>query len=472
MNTSVKGRLHMRSVAKQVLACLLMSVVVWAQPEAFQERVILISASVGYEIDPAEREKYDLFPEARGFLEAEVVKKLDGYRLRTLLRRDRDRILEQTPLTDSDLAQLRATIDEVDQAIRGGTRLAEATQWEKEGRLRLATDGFLYGMWLYGPGSTRLLGLDGRAAAGVRLLVTGGSFAVVLQNTQDFRLGYGRSKLLQWGNYAGSFYGVGIPALFNAESDKVYFASAMTLTPIGGYLAHRLSEGRHIGKGESDLTTTGMWVGALYGMAVPFLIDVSENKTGLKIYLAAAMAGVPIGGWTTNRFVRGRPINRGRAHLISLGGALATTEALTVVNLVDNGEHPRLYVTAAMLALPVGARAAYRLTENEDYTLGRARMISVGTYVGNLVGEGVGYTLGVSRDSRMNNVAGTLGATIGLWYTHRATRGWGERVTSVSHDDGLVVSLPRPESLVMLGWLSRGNTSGVAVPVELLRVEF
>ena len=57
MNTSVKGRLHIRSVTKQVLACLLMSVVVWAQPEAFQERVILISASVGYEIDPAEREK-------------------------------------------------------------------------------------------------------------------------------------------------------------------------------------------------------------------------------------------------------------------------------------------------------------------------------------------------------------------------------------------------------------------------------
>lgn len=98
-------------------------------------------------------------------------------------------------------------------------------------------------------------------------------------------------------------------------------------------------------------------------------------------------------------------------------------------------------------------------------------MISVGTYVGALVGEGVGYTLGVSGD-RMSNVAGTLGATLGLWYTHWATRGWGERVTSVSHDDGLVVSLPRPESLVMLGWLSRGNTSGVAVPVELLRVEF
>jgi len=461
-----------RSVTKQILACLLMSAAVWAQVEVFQERVISISASIGYEVDPAEREKYDLFPEARGFLQAEIVEKTDGYWLRMTLRRDRDRILEQTQLTDLDLAHLRAMIDAVDQAVRSGARVSEATQWEKEGRLRLATDGFLYGMWLYGPGSTRLLGLDGRSATGVGLLVTGGSFAMVLQKTRDFRLGYGRSKLLRWGNYAGTFYGVGIPALFGADSDRIYFASAMTLTPLGGYLTHRLSAGHRIGKGESDLTTTGMWVGALYGMALPYLIDVSDqrNSTESKIYLGAAMAGVPIGGWATSRFVRGRPINRGRGHLIFLGGVLAVAEALTVADLVDDGEHPRLYVTAAMLALPVGVRAAYRLTENEDYTLGRARMISVGTYVGGLAGRGVGYTLGVNGD-RVNNVAATLGATFGLWYTHRTTQGWGERVTSVSQDDGLVVSLPSPESLVMLGWLSR-RVAGEAVPMELLRVEF
>jgi hypothetical protein len=449
-----------------------MSAAVWAQVEVFQERVISISASIGYEVDPAEREKYDLFPEARGFLQAEIVEKTDGYWLRMTLRRDRDRILEQTQLTDLDLAHLRAMIDAVDQAVRSGARVSEATQWEKEGRLRLATDGFLYGMWLYGPGSTRLLGLDGRSATGVGLLVTGGSFAMVLQKTRDFRLGYGRSKLLRWGNYAGTFYGVGIPALFGADSDRIYFASAMTLTPLGGYLTHRLSAGHRIGKGESDLTTTGMWVGALYGMALPYLIDVSDqrNSTESKIYLGAAMAGVPIGGWATSRFVRGRPINRGRGHLIFLGGVLAVAEALTVADLVDDGEHPRLYVTAAMLALPVGVRAAYRLTENEDYTLGRARMISVGTYVGGLAGRGVGYTLGVNGD-RVNNVAATLGATFGLWYTHRTTQGWGERVTSVSQDDGLVVSLPSPESLVMLGWLSR-RVAGEAVPMELLRVEF
>ena len=449
-----------------------MSAAVWAQVEVFQERVISISASIGYEVDPAEREKYDLFPEARGFLQAEIVEKTDGYWLRMTLRRDRDRILEQTQLTDLDLAHLRAMIDAVDQAVRSGARVSEATQWEKEGRLRLATDGFLYGMWLYGPGSTRLLGLDGRSATGVGLLVTGGSFAMVLQKTRDFRLGYGRSKLLRWGNYAGTFYGVGIPALFGADSDRIYFASAMTLTPLGGYLTHRLSAGHRIAKGESDLTTTGMWVGALYGMALPYLIDVSDqrNSTESKIYLGAAMAGVPIGGWATSRFVRGRPINRGRGHLIFLGGVLAVAEALTVADLVDDGEHPRLYVTAAMLALPVGVRAAYRLTENEDYTLGRARMISVGTYVGGLAGRGVGYTLGVNGD-RVNNVAATLGATFGLWYTHRTTQGWGERVTSVSQDDGLVVSLPSPESLVMLGWLSR-RVAGEAVPMELLRVEF
>ena len=438
------------------------------------ERVIIITESVGYEIDPAERRKYDLFDEYGGFLDAEVVKSAAQYWMRISYHRDKDRLVELIPLTADELQALRQQIGAVDAQIRTGVRREVATAAEQEGRLRLVTDGFLYGAYLYGFGTTELLGLEGRAATGVGLLITGGSFAATLSATKDYRLGYGRTKLVRWGNFAGTFYGLGIPELLGADDNKVYIASAMVLTPAGGYAAYRLSSNRRINKGEADLITTGMLVGAMYGLAVPYTISLGDMADHQKAYLASSMVGVPIGGWVTSRFVRDRPISRGRAHLISLGGWLGVANALTVIDLIDDEEHERLYVLSAMVGLPAGAYVGYRLSEGKDYTLGRGRMITVGAYAGLLVGQGLIYSAGADSP-KVFRVAGMVGSALGVWFTHGATKGWGERVTrreDASPQD-VTVSLLTPEALFTIGMLQQSGTAdGRAIPIELLRIEF
>ena len=189
------------------------------------------------------------------------------------------------------------------------------------------------------------------------------------------------------------------------------------------------------------------------------------------------MAGVLIGGWVTSRFVRDRQINRGRAHLTSLGGELGIAYAMTVIDLVldvDDREHERLYVLSAMVGLPAGAYMGYRLTESEDYTLGRGRMIMVGAYAGVFVGQGLIYSVGVDSQEAFN-VAGMVGSVLGVWFTHGATKGWGERVTGrkdSSHED-VTVSLLSPEALFTMGMLAHsGSPGGRAIPIELLRIEF
>ena len=57
------------------------------------------------------------------------------------------------------------------------------------------------------------LSLEGRATAGVGLLITGGSFAATLNATKDYRRSYGRTKLVRWGNFAGTFYGLICPPI-------------------------------------------------------------------------------------------------------------------------------------------------------------------------------------------------------------------------------------------------------------------
>ena len=340
----------------------------------------------------------------------------------------------------------------------------------------MMTDVYLYGMSLYGPGTIKLLGLKSRAASGAGLLIAGGAFAGALNATKDYRLGYSRTRLIRWGNYTGTFYGLGIPALFEVDNDNVYIVSAMAMTPAGGYLAHRFSSQRPFEKGQADLITTGGWVGSLYGLAVLYLIDISDLSESAedRVYLASAMAGVPVGVMVTNRLVRNRSISRGRTHLITLGAMLGVSDALTLVDLADDGETPRAYVLSAMVGLPIGGYLGYRFTGTEDYTLGRGRLITVGAYVGAIVGNGILYTAGGGGD-RERNVSLMVGSVVGVWFTHRATRGWGERVThrAAPAQEELTVSLPTPAALLTVGMLARQGGGEYRVPpVELLRVTF
>ena len=464
------------------VGCALLASLLWtpahAQPSA--ERVIAITESVGYEIDPAERERYRLFTDYRGFHMAEIVHSDEQYWLRISYQRDGERMVEQIALGDAELQELRHRIASYDAAIRHDARLAPPTDMESEGRLRLVTDAFLYGTLLYGPGIIVIFDLEG-AEGGVELVAAGGSFAWALKATGDYRLGYGRTRLVRWGNFAGTFYGLGLPALFEADSDKAYAASAMAMTPVGGYLMYRLSAHRRFAKGNADLITTGMAVGGLYGIAATRLIDVSDmsGSDEARVYVAAAMAGVPTGAFVANRLVRDRTIDRGRAHLVMLGAWMGAGYALGLVDLVDDGDHVRPYLLSAMVGLPAGAYLGYRFTGTEEYTLGRGRMISVGAYAGALAGNGLMLTIWTSGTDSVPDgaftVSAILGSALGVWYTHRYTRDWGEHVTRASAPapDAVRVSLPTPATLATLAMFARhGSGSSHIPPFELVRITF
>ena len=317
---------------------------------------------------------------------------------------------------------------------------------QQEGRKRMVFDATLYGLLLYGPGTARMLEMESaRQIIGLELLMGGGTFWGALKATENYRLGAGRSKLIQWGSYAGTLYGFGIPIFFESENDKAYLASAMLATPMSGLIAHSLSDHRWFEKGETDLITKGGLVGGLYGIAIPYLLDIEnlENWTQAKIYTASAMVGVPAGVWATSRLIRDKSISQGRAHLISLGGVVGSIYAAGMTHLaglgditIDSGqietvEHPRAYVFASILGLPLGTYLGYQLTDKDEYTVGRARLIILGAVIGALSGSGVLLLADVGwENTKSYVVANIVGSAAGMWYTHRFTRGWGEELAS------------------------------------------
>jgi hypothetical protein len=145
---------------------------------------------------------------------------------------------------------------------------------------------------------------------------------------------------------------------------------------------------------------------------------------------------------------------------------------------VEADEHPRAYVLAAVLGLPIGTYLGYRLTGKEEYTLGRARLITLGAFVGSLLGSGVVLLADVKEDSRPYVLANILGSAVGIWYTHRFTRGWGEKSASASNNqvsisDRVTVSLPSMNELFTFGLMTlRKPAFGEDFPVELVSISF
>lgn len=350
---------------------------------------------------------------------------------------------------------------------------------QKEGRTLLVVSSTLYGLSLYGPGTARLLDIEsGSQIAGLEMLIGGGSFAGALIATRNHRLGAGRSSLILTGSLAGTLYGFGLPVLFESENDKAYLASAMLATPIGGLLAHSLSSHRWFNEGESHTISRGGFVGGLYGLAIPYLINIEdiEDWTQAKIYVTSAMIGVPAGVWTTAKLIHNKPINEGRASLLALGGNIGSAYAVGILSLTDV-EASRPYVLAAMLGLPVGTYLGYKLTAGDEYTVGRAALIQVGAWAGALFGSG--FPLMADTDSHKPYVVGSiLGSAAGMWLAHRLTHGWGETAPFAKNhlgpqSDRFTVSLPSINEWLTLGLMTlRKPTSMADFPVELIRISF
>ena len=286
---------------------------------------------------------------------------------------------------------------------------------QKEGRTLLVVSATLSGLSLYGPGTARLLEIEsGAQRVGLEMLVGGGSFVGALLATRNHRLGAGRSSLILSGSLAGTLYGFGVPVLFESENDKAYFASAMLATPIGGFLAHRLSSHRWFNEGESHTISRGGLVGGLYGLAIPYLVNIDdlEDWTHGKIYVTSAMIGVPAGAWTTAKLIYNKPINEGRASLISLGGSIGSAYSVGILSLTDV-EASRAYILAAMLGLPVGTYLGYKLTAVEEYTSGRAVLIQVGACAGALFGSGFPL-MADTQSHKPYVVASILGSATGM----------------------------------------------------------
>ena len=439
------------------------------------EEIIQLNATIGFNISVEENRQYNLFPENEDFVSAEIIKIANRYQLHITTTVDGKRFRQVQSLSENALAELRQKATGIGLTQPDKTGLDRTKSEKREGRLTLNLNGLGYGLWLYGLGLASALELEDGVAIGTTMLTGGGAYISSLIATRDFDLGYGRSKLLRWGAYAGTLYGVLSLSFLDSDDTRFARVPSMLLTPVGAYTAYKLSDHRWFNKGEADLLAAGGLAGAFYGWAIPYLIlnedfsdegeeyidqewvqiceeekgnidcaeddldcqirneerDCQEEATSYrgggtinKIYSLSMMASIPASVYLTSRLMPDRNISQGRAQLISTGGVVGIVYGLglTFIALGDEVDNAgRIYTLSAAVGLPAGSYFAKRFTRQESYTRLRAVLITFGGVAGAFIGAAPLFMVAADNPRVW---ATTLIATsaAGFWAGHEMTR--------------------------------------------------
>ena len=316
------------------------------------------------------------------------------------------------------------------------------------GRASFVGNALLYGSTLYGPGLISLLELDSnKQKVGLEMLIASTSFLGAMHSTKKYQLDYTHTRLMMWGAYAGTAYGLGSLVFFNSADTKKWAIPSMLITPIGLVFARQLTKGRFYSEGETDLLISSGLMGILYGAGSVYLIPpvekLSEATKG-RLYVSSVMMAVPLTVWQTNQLINQfnlHQINRGAAALYTMNGIIGALYGTGLCHILMNQKHPRFHSLSAMLGLPVGICSAYQLHKNNSYTIGRTTLLGLGTIAGAVFSNGLTF-LFEFEDSRIFATFGIIGSTIGFYLVHNATQPDSNKVVSgekqVSNESGQI----------------------------------
>ena len=304
------------------------------------------------------------------------------------------------------------------------------------GRASFVGNALLYGSTLYGPGLISLLELDSnKQKVGLEMLIASTSFLGAMHSTKKYQLDYTHTRLMMWGAYAGTAYGLGSLVFFNSADTKKWAIPSMLLTPIGLVFARQLTKGRFYSEGETDLLISSGLMGILYGAGSVYLIPpvekLSEATKG-RLYVSSVMMTVPLTVWQTNQLINQfnlHQINRGAAALYTMNGIIGALYGTGLCHILMNQKYPRFHSLSAMLGLPVGICSAYQLHKNNSYTIGRTTLLGLGAIAGAVFSNGLTF-LFEFEDSRIFAAFGIIGSTIGFYLVHNATQPDSNKVVS------------------------------------------
>ncbi|MDZ7363979.1 MAG: hypothetical protein ONB46_25185 [candidate division KSB1 bacterium] len=227
----------------------------------------------------------------------------------------------------------------------------------------------------------------------------------------------GRVGVVVFSTLYGTWLGVALPIIAEADDPKAFVASMMAGSTVGLVASLNATKNAAISDGRASLVNFGGWFGTWQGItwSNAFGADDRDVVTGAVIGgLAGLGASIAL---TANK-----NIQPGYATLVNFGGIWGSWFALCAAEIADvQGEETEFGLIAAGGDLGVIATAL--AAKNTQMSRGRARLINIAGVVGTVFGLGVAVLAEVDNEQAAFAVMGA-GSVAGLLLGRSATRNY------------------------------------------------
>jgi len=228
----------------------------------------------------------------------------------------------------------------------------------------------------------------------------------------------GRVGVVVFSTLYGTWLGVAIPIIAEADDPKAFVASMMAGSITGLLTSLNATKNHPISDGRASLINFGGWFGTLQGILWSNAFGVDDGRD----VVTGAVIGGLTGLGTSIALTANKNIRPGYATLINFGGIWGSWFALCAAEIADvQSNETEFGVVAA--GGDIGILATAIAAKNTQMSRGRARLINIAGVVGTVFGLGTAVLIEVDEAPTTFAIMGA-GSVAGLLIGSSATQNY------------------------------------------------
>jgi len=392
---------------------------------------VILSDSIGCEIDSTEAKRYMLFRGIDSFHKARIIQKsANKYQLDYSFIDKSSGVNyirhKQVALSSDDLALTRSHVKMVDEyySLRSG----KTTDWSGDPEMLYALVLRYASRGRYDLASTLLSDLKSEYPESEQAIAAT-EFQLVTQRLDRFKkplfwrgslLNHdGRTDILLFSGYYGLWLGLAVPLSFDAESSQAYALGMLLGAPASIVLTSSLTRDANISEGKATMIALGGNLGTWQGLGWAGIADI-EGTSIVRAGILAGLTGIGIATMLANKI----DFSEGHAAVTSSGLEWGAWYGLVFAVIADHEEEDLL--RDMLLGSDLFILGAGIASRNVKASESRIRLINLAGLVGTVAGFGVDLLLEVDDDATGMAIVGsgsTLGLILGALSTHKYDTG-------------------------------------------------
>ncbi len=372
-------------------------------------QTISLTPQIGAVIDSTERDFYHLFPDIKGFIEAEFREPLPAKYVLVYKYKEAGSIYTNERKISADAFELTRIHVELTnkyftlQQQKSDSGITEPALIYKLGLKYLSRADYELSRQLLDdlvkdyPNDP----MAGLADSTSRLVNRIWKSNKVLFKRGSLLDHSGRTNLLIFSGYYGIWLGIATPIALKADSPQLFALGLILGAPLSVYTASALSRDHSVTKAKATMISLGGHLGTWQGLGWAGLDDMEDNHSVIAIGEISGLAGIVSANYLSNRI----EFTEGHASIMSSGLNWGLWYGLVFSTVAKDDEALRDMLIGSDIAVV----SAGFLAKNSQASSSRIRLINLAGILGTVAGFGVDMLFQVDNSEAAMAIAGTGG---------------------------------------------------------------